>query len=89
MLCTCMYSGEPNPELDAQAKHLQDQMKSLEKQRQQLENTQTKVIKKLRAQQSVEKQFQEAVKVQGSPSGSVIKLVLRKRFVFMYLVVRA
>ena len=75
-----MYAGEPNRELDEQAKHLQEQMKGLERQRQQLEKTQADVIKKLRAQQTMEKQFQEAVKVQGSVSGSVIKLVLRKRY---------
>ena len=60
-------------------------MRSLEGQQKQLEQQQVAVIQQLRSLQAVEKQFQEAMKIQGTPSsasttGTSIKLVLRKRY---------
>ena len=45
----------------------------------QLEQQQVDVLKQLRSRQTMEKQFQETVKIQQGQPGAVIKLVLRKR----------
>lgn len=87
--CYTPSSGEPNPEQDAQAKQLEEQMKKLELRQQQLEREQTDIIKRLRGLQAMEKQSQEAMKAQGQPasaSGVTIKMVLRKRLVVIDLV---
>ena len=76
-------AGQPTVEQDAQAKQLLERMQSLESRRQHLEQQQSAIIQHLRAAQSMEKQFQEAVKLQGQPgseTGVAIKLVLRKRY---------
>ena len=75
--------GLPTAEQNTQAKQLEERMKSLEGRRQQLEQQQVTIIQQLRALQTMEKQFQEAVKIQGqsgATTGVVIKLVLRKRY---------
>ena len=80
---TCTYthtSGQPTAEQNEQTKQLEEQMQSLEGRRQQLEQQQVDVIKQLRSLQTMEKQFQEAVKIQQGQPGAVVKLVLRKRY---------
>lgn len=72
-------SGQPTAEQNELTKQLEEQMRSLEVRRQQLEQEQVAVIKQLRSRQTMEKQFQEAVKVQPGQPGAVVKLVLRKR----------
>ena len=73
-------SGQPTAEQNEQTKQLEEQMQSLEGRRQQLEQQQVDVIKQLRSLQTMEKQFQEAVKIQQGQPGAVVKLVLRKRY---------
>ena len=77
-MCTVM-SGQPTAEQNQQTKQLEEQMHSLEGRRQQLEKQQVDVLKQLRSLQNMEKQFQDAVKIQQGQPGVVVKLVLRKR----------
>ena len=82
--CTHTYathmSGQSTAEKDEQTKQLEEQMRSLEGRRQQLEQQQVSILKQLRSLQTMEKQFQEAVKIQQGQLGAVVKLVLRKRY---------
>ena len=73
-------SGQSTAEKDEQTKQLEEQMRSLEGRRQQLEQQQVSILKQLRSLQTMEKQFQEAVKIQQGQLGAVVKLVLRKRY---------
>ena len=73
-------SGQTTAEKDEQTKQLKEQMRSLEGRRQQLEQQQVDVLKQLRSLQTMERQSQEAVKIQQGQPGAIVKLVLRKRY---------